>query len=63
MKQRKWLQRGVWLLVLAVLLYLALRNAPLALQRAPAAVRPLLEAFAALFQLGLNVFGLLFASK
>lgn len=29
MKQRKWLQRGVWLLVLAVLLYLALRNAPL----------------------------------
>lgn len=29
MKQRKSLQRGVWLLVLAVLLYLALRNAPL----------------------------------
>jgi uncharacterized protein (TIRG00374 family) len=29
LKQRKWLQRGAWLFVLAILLYFALRNAPL----------------------------------
>lgn len=29
MKQRKWLQRGAWLFILIILLYLALRNAPL----------------------------------
>lgn len=30
MKQRQWLQRGAWLFVLTILLYFALRNAPLA---------------------------------